>query len=132
MKSLKELMNLNGRVALVTGGGGHIGAALAEALAELGATLVILDASSEASAEVTRKIQTELKAQAVSLVTDLADEQGIRAVPVFISQQFGRLDILVNCAALVGTSELKGWVAPFVEQSTEAWRLALDINLTAP
>ena len=48
MKSLKELMNLQGRVALITGGGGHIGAAMSEALAELGATIVVLDVAREA------------------------------------------------------------------------------------
>ena len=124
-------MNLDGRVALITGGAGHIGAALAQALAELGATLVVLDSSS-AAVEVADRLRSEFKVEAVALEKDLADEQSIRSVPGFIGQRFGRLDILVNCAALVGTSSLKGWLGPFAEQSSEAWRLALEINLTAP
>jgi NAD(P)-dependent dehydrogenase (short-subunit alcohol dehydrogenase family) len=56
----------------------------------------------------------------------------VRAAPAAIAERFGRLDILVNCAAMVNSTNLKGWVVPFAEQSAEAWRLALEINLTAP
>ena len=131
MKSIKELMNLKGRVALVTGGAGHIGTALAEALAELGAVVVVLDSSSEAE-KVAGRLQSDFKVESIALESVLADEHSIRSVPGFIDERFGRLDILVNCAALVGTSELKGWLGSFAEQSPEAWRLALEINLTAP
>jgi NAD(P)-dependent dehydrogenase (short-subunit alcohol dehydrogenase family) len=43
----------------------------------------------------------------------------------------GRLNILVNCAALVGTSELPGWCVPFLEQSLDTFSAALEVNLTA-
>ena len=43
----------------------------------------------------------------------------------------GSLDIVVNCAAFVGTSGLSGWVTPFEEQSVDTWRAALETNLTA-
>ena len=55
MKLLKELMNLQGRVALITGGAGHIGSAMGEGLAELGASIAVLDASATACAEVTER-----------------------------------------------------------------------------
>ena len=132
MRSLKELMNLDGRVALVTGGGGRIGAALCEALAELGATLVVLDSSPDAAGKVAARMEKEFGVQAVPLELDLSNEHSVSLAPTFVLERFGRLDILVNCAALVGTSELKGWIAPFAEQSAETWRLALEVNLTAP
>ncbi|MEO0563281.1 MAG: SDR family NAD(P)-dependent oxidoreductase, partial [Chloroflexota bacterium] len=44
----------------------------------------------------------------------------------------GRLDILINNAAFVGTSDLPGWVTPFEEQSIDTWRAAVDVNLNAP
>lgn len=132
MKSLRELMDLRGRVALVTGGGGHIGTALCEALAELGAKLVVLDSARDSLTETASRIQDEFDVEAMPLEVDLTDEQVVRSVPDLVLKRFGRLDILVNCAALVGTSELKGWGIPFAEQSSETWRLALEVNLTAP
>lgn len=131
MKSLQELMNLRGRVALITGGAGHIGSAAGEALAELGATIVVLDMVERASADVAERIHTTYDVPILPLVLDMADEQAVRTVPEVVRSQFGRLDILINCAALGGTSPLKGWVTPFWEQSAETWRMALEVNLTA-
>ena len=132
MKSIKELMNLQGRVALITGGGGHIGAAMCEALAELGATIVVLDVAEEPCIDVARRIHQTYGVETMPLVIDLTDEEAVRSVPESIVEHFGRLDILVNCAALVGTSDLKGWATPFMEQRSDTWRLALEVNLTAP
>lgn len=132
MKSLKELMNLKGRVAVVTGGGGRIGAAISESLAELGAAIVVLDVRRELCAEVAGRIHETYAVETMPLVTDLADEKAVRSVPERVLGCFGRLDVLVNCAALVGTSELKGWATPFQEQRSDTWRLALEVNLTAP
>ena len=131
MKSLQELMNLQGRVALITGGGGHIGVAICEALAELGAAIVVLDKAHESCTAVARQIHHNSGVETLPLVIDLADEQAVRSVPEKVLDRFGRLNILVNCAALVG-SGLKGWAAPFPEQRSEPWRLALEVNLTAP
>jgi NAD(P)-dependent dehydrogenase (short-subunit alcohol dehydrogenase family) len=132
MKSLKELMDLSGRVALVTGGAGHIGVALCEALAELGANIVVLDLAREACSDVAARMNQAYGVQTLPLAVDLTNEQAVRSVPNLVLERFERLDILVNCAALVGTSELKGWATLFLEQSTDAWRLALEANLTAP
>ena len=124
-------MNLRGRVALITGGGGHIGAAMGEALAELGAAIVVLDVVQESCTDVARRIHETYGIETLSLVIDLTDERAVRSVPERALDRFGRLDILVNCAALVGTSELKGWATPFLEQSADTWRLAWEVNLTA-
>jgi NAD(P)-dependent dehydrogenase (short-subunit alcohol dehydrogenase family) len=132
MKSLKELMNLQGRVALVTGAGGYIGRAICESLAELGAEIVTLDLEEKSVRSVTERIHDVYKVETLSLVVDLTDEEEVREVPAMVVNRFGRMDVLVNCAALVGTSELKGWATSFPEQSTDAWRLALETNLTAP
>lgn len=132
MKTLTELMSLSDRVALVTGGAGHIGQAVDEALAELGARLVILDIDEERCVESARAIQQRFETPVMPLAVDLTDEDEVRSVPEKIIERFGRLDIVVNCAALVASSALKGWSVPFAEQRTEAWRLGLEINLTAP
>ena len=132
MKSVKELMDLTDRVALVTGGGGHIGNAICEALAELGAGVVVLDRSAEACAETAENLRQTYSIDACGLVVDLSDEQETRAIPDRVVDQFGRLDILVNCAAFVGTSSLPGWATSFDRQTANAWRQAVELNLTAP
>jgi len=131
MRSLKELMNLDGRVALITGGAGHIGSVLGEALAELGARIVILDSSEPSCKSMAEKIEATYSVEALPLVVDLADEQAIERASGLVLQKFQRLDILVNCAAMVNLSNRKGWIGPFKEQSSGPWRQALEVNLTA-
>lgn len=132
MKKISELMSLKGRVAVITGGAGHIGAAMAEALAELGAMIVIMDISMELCMPVCERISKEYAVEALPLAVNLAHEENIRTVPDAVVNKFGRLDILVNCAAFVGTSKLQGWITPFEEQSADTWKQAIDVNLTAP
>ena len=132
MRSLKELMNLDGRVALITGGAGHIGSSMGEALAELGAKTIVLDSIEAGCNSISDRIRHLYNVESFPLVVNLSDEKEIQNVPDTILNRFGKLDILINCAAIVNTSNVKGWIAPFQEQSPELWRLALEINLTAP
>ena len=132
MRSLRELGDLQGRVALITGGGGHIGAVAGEALAELGAAVVVLDVEQELCSRAAEKIHREFGVETLPLVIDLADDGIVRSVPNTILDRFGRLDILINCAAFVGTSNLKGWAVPFLEQRSDTWKSVLHVNLTAP
>ena len=127
MRSLRELMDLSDRVALVTGGGGHLGRAMALALAELGARVAVVDIDAEAANRVAGEIGGEARAFAV----DLAEEASAKALPAEVAAAMGGLDVVINNAAFVGTSGLSGWVAPFAEQSVATWRRALEINLTA-
>ena len=131
MKSLKELMSLKGRTALVTGGAGHLGFVMAEALAEAGANIILLDVDKSQRASKTKAIEKKFHHKAVSYIADLTDDKAVRDVAQKIQKQFGRLDILINCAALVGTSKLKGWAVPFKDQDIHTWRKALEVNLTA-
>ena len=132
MRSITDLASLEGRVGLVTGGGGYLGSAIGQALTELGAHVVLLDVQSERCQQVARELARSSKVEVEPLVVDLEDESELRSVVDKVISRFGQLDILVHCAALVGTSELKGWAGPFGEQSAETWRKALEINLTAP
>ena len=63
---------------------------------------------------------------------DLSDKQEVSRISEVVKDTLGGLDILVNCAAMVGTDEVKGWVDPVESQSEEVWRDALEINLTVP
>ncbi|MFH1760572.1 MAG: SDR family oxidoreductase [bacterium] len=131
MNSIDKLMSLNGRVAVVTGGAGYIGSALCEALGEVGAKVCILDVDKEKADKLSSDMISKRGIDSLPVGIDLFDEDQIRKVPDIVLKQYHRMDIIVNCAALVGTSELKGWTTPFEEQSSGTWRKALEINLTA-
>lgn len=130
--ALRQLMDMSGRVALITGGAGHIGAVMAEALAELGSAVIILDIDTTQCATVAASLSDRFKVDAVPCVTDLSDDAAIRHAAQLADDRFGRLDVLVNAAATVGSAELEGWVSPFDRQRLDVWRDALNINLTAP
>ncbi len=131
MKSISNLMSLKDRVAVVTGGAGYIGTAFCEALAEVGASIVVLDISLEKSESIAKTIQERYGVETLPIGVDLSLEDEVKTVPQIVLQKFGRLDILVNCAAFVGTSNLKGWATPFLEQQSNTWREALEVNLTS-
>jgi NAD(P)-dependent dehydrogenase (short-subunit alcohol dehydrogenase family) len=124
MRTVRELMSLEGRGALVAGGAGHVGRAAAETLAELGAHVAVCDADPG-----TEAVASELGAHA--LTVDLADEAATRAAVRDAAAALGGLDVVVYAAGLVGSSERSGWNAPFAEQTVAAWDDALRVNLTA-
>lgn len=132
MKSIRELMDLGGRAALITGGAGHIGQACAEALAEAGCAVAVLDLDQGRCEETAQDLAQRFQVKTLGLALDLADEKAVQAAPERVARDLGSLDILVHCAAFVGTSKLAGWATPFAEQLLDTWRAALEVNLTAP
>jgi NAD(P)-dependent dehydrogenase (short-subunit alcohol dehydrogenase family) len=91
----------------------------------------MLDRSADACEAEARRLTAAHGIRALALPLDLEKPETVRAVPEAIRREFGRLDILVNNAALVGTSALVGWSVPFAEQSVDTFRRALEVNLTA-
>jgi len=130
MRLLKEMMDLSGRVALVTGGAGHIGQAIAAALGELHALVVIADREADACARACTALTAEYGAFDW-VYGDLLDETATRNLVRTTLDRHGRLDILVHCAAFVGTTSLPGWAETFPEQTVAAWDAAMRVNLTA-
>jgi NAD(P)-dependent dehydrogenase (short-subunit alcohol dehydrogenase family) len=130
MTTLNSLMKLNGRRALITGAAGGLGRVMAPTLAELGADLVLLDRNDMPLVEQAAEIAAQWNVDVAVRNCDL-ESQAARDALITELVQEGRLDILINNAAFVGTSGLKGWGVPFAEQSIETWRRALEVNLTA-
>lgn len=132
MRTLSDLMHLDGRTALVTGGTGHIGGAMAEALAELGCAVALADLRADACTAAAAALTERYGVRATGVALNLEQEDEVRAAPGRVAEALGGLDIIVNCAAFVGTSGLEGWVTTFEKQSIATWRRALEVNLTAP
>ncbi len=131
MQTVKNLSSLKNRVVLITGGAGYLGSAMAEALAEQGAGIVIVDNNEAQIQKVVESLERDYGVETLALSVDLGNEEAVRSIPEQIAKRFKGLDVLINCAALVGTSSLPGWAVPFLEQSSDTWRKALEINLTA-
>jgi NAD(P)-dependent dehydrogenase (short-subunit alcohol dehydrogenase family) len=113
--------SLQNQVALITGGGRGIGAATAEALARKGAQVIVASRTeSELIATVAALHQVGLKAALI--VLDVADEAAVAAAFSRITEEWGRLDILVNNAAIL----LSG---PFAEMAMSDWDRLLAVNL---
>lgn len=126
MRSVRELMDLSGRVVAITGGAGHVGRAFAETAAELGATVALLDLPGRAQAAA-----LALGERHHAVDVDLADPAHAGEAVQVVLERCGRLDVLAHCASLVGTSGLPGWAVRVEEQALPAWSRALDVNLSS-
>lgn len=130
LTSLKSLMNLQGRRALITGAGGGLGRTIADSLAELGADLVLVDLSKIACEKLSQDITDRHGVTTEIIDCNLENENDREELAAHVLAT-GALDILVNNAAFVGTSGLSGWAEPFEAQRVDTWRRAIEVNLTS-
>jgi len=120
-----EGKQLAGKAAVVTGGGRNIGRAIAHALAREGANVLINVRSNKAEADnVAREVEA-LGARAAVHVGDVADPKAVAAMAEAALAAFGRIDCLINNAALRAEK-------PFDQMSYEDWRTVMDLTLDAP
>jgi 3-oxoacyl-[acyl-carrier protein] reductase len=119
---VSEEKTLQGKVALVTGGVRRLGKAMALAFARDGASVVINARSSRGEAEKAAKEVEAAGAKAMVHIADIRNEGEVKAMVDAIIAEFGRLDILINNAAVRGER-------PFIEMSFEEWRSVLDVVL---
>lgn len=129
-RTLAQLMRLEGRAVAITGGAGHIGQAIAEALLELGASVALLDRPG-VGAPVAAQLTAQTGGRVVAVDVDLGDANAAAPAVAQVVGALGGLDVLVHSASLVGTSDLPGWAVPFEQQALPAWQKALDVNLTS-
>src|SRR5262252_8419927 len=122
--SVKQLFDLTGRIALVTGGSRGLGLQMAEALAEMGARLALAARKPEELEEARAHLKSALGVDAIALPYDLSDAKAIAPMVEGAVAALGPIDILVNNA---GTT----WGAATLEHPLEAWQKVVNLNLTA-
>jgi 3-oxoacyl-[acyl-carrier protein] reductase len=113
---------LSGKVAIVTGAGRNIGRAIALALAEAGAWIVVNARSNHGEADAVAREIAARGGKALVHIGDVADAKAVQAMADAAIKQLGRLDILVNNAALRREK-------PFAEMSYVEWREIMDVTL---
>ncbi len=114
-------MRFADRVAIVTGAGRGIGRASALRLAQEGAAIVVVDIVGEWAADTAAKIE-QMGRRALALPLDVSSRAAVAEMARTVEDKFGRIDILVNSAAVIVT-------APMVEIREEDWDRLLDVNL---
>jgi 2-deoxy-D-gluconate 3-dehydrogenase len=131
---IQEKFDLKDRVAVVTGGGGQLGTEFCKTLAEAGAAVVAADLLVD-HADKTAQLLDGFGYSCMSLRLDVTSTESINELVDKTMKRFGRLDILVNCAALDPKFDpdaaAKG-IAPgaFEDYPLEQWNDALNVNLT--
>lgn len=118
----RELFDLSGKTAIVTGGGVGIGRQMAQALAESGANLVLCARKVERCEQAAAEL-SQLGVRALGLRCDVREPDAVQAVVDRTREEFGVIDVLVNNAGTV-------WGAPPEDTPLEGWQKVIDVNLT--
>jgi len=130
--SIKKLINLKGRRAIVTGATGGFGTQISLTLAELGADLILLDRPGTNYNSLKESIEKCNENTEIDILDcDLEDESSRQPTIDSIKGLNKNINILINNAAFGGGEDLPGWTAPLQEQSLITWRRALEVNLSA-
>lgn len=119
---VKELFDLTGKTAIVTGGGRGLGEVIATAYAEAGANVVLCSRKVEACEEVAKRLEG-LGVQTLALKCDIANPEDVQHVVDETMKRFGQIDILVNNSGAT-------WGAPVTEMPLEAWQKVINVNVT--
>lgn len=116
-------MNVAGRVAIVTGGGGGVGGALVARLARAGARVVVSDLDAETARAVSESVNADHPGSTVSAGADVSDTARIQQLIALAENTFGPVDLYFANAGIAG--------APGLEVSEQDWDLSIDVNLRA-
>lgn len=119
---LADMFKLNGRVALVTGGGRGIGKFIATGLAEAGADLILTSRKMKNLEATAQAISGEYGVRAIPIACDMAKEEEIAAMLTRAQEEFPRIDILVNNAGAT-------WGAPTLDFPLEKWDQLFNVNV---
>jgi NAD(P)-dependent dehydrogenase (short-subunit alcohol dehydrogenase family) len=132
--TIQEKFDLTGCVAVVTGGAGLLGSEFCKTLAEAGAAVALVDLNASA-AQGTADMLCQSGYKAVAIPTDITKPESVNAMVEKVLAEFGRLDILVNSAALdpkFDPDAVKKGITPgaFEDYPLDQWNAAMNVNLT--
>lgn len=151
MGGLPDLFNLTGRVAVVTGGAGFLGAEFCMTLAEAGAGVVVADINRDPAVQLAETLNSKHQhagstPRAVPVQVDISSQSSVQELFTATIEQFGHVDILVNAAAIdpkfdpaslgdPGSPQASGehdhpMSIRFEDYPLELWQQAMDVNLT--
>lgn len=114
------MFNLTDKVVVITGAAGGLGKAFALAFAEHGAKIAVCDKNINGATETANEIKG-----AIAIEVDVANEQSTQMMAQKVMETFGRIDVLINNAAIYATIQRK----PFFEITETEWDLVMNVNL---
>ena len=133
MNNIQKKFDLQGKVAIVTGGAGLLGKEFCRTLAEAGAQVVVADIDAAAAQQVVGSMKKSGCAEALAVGVDVKLSFSVQNMVAAVLEEYGKLDILVNSAALdpkFDHSQTGQHQATFDDYPLAAWQDALDVNLT--
>ena len=125
--------SLTGRVAVVTGAAGLLGREHCAALAGAGATVIVVDLDQEAAEAAAADLKAAAGAEVPAFAANVTDRESLVRLRDAIATRYGRLDVVVNNAALNDRLEapsLRADAARFEEYPLDEWRRVMDVNVT--
>lgn len=121
---ISDVFDLSGKTAVVTGSGRGLGRAIACALAEAGAAVVVADIAAGDREETIRRIKSS-GGRGLEVECDVSSSASVRNMVDRAVEKYGHIDILINNAGLA-------WRKPLLEETEENWNRMLGVNLTGP
>jgi len=118
-----KLFNLEGRVAVVTGGNGGIGLGMAKGMASIGASIVVAGRNADKAADAVKQLQA-MGTEATFIPVDVSEDKSCADLIAASAAHFGRLDILINNAGINNRKQPD-------EYEMSEWREVLDVNLNS-
>ena len=126
-----EKSSFLGKTSLITGATGHLGKEVAQAFATLGSNLILVDMHPDALQSLAAELSESFGVNVSVYSCNFSDSQSRNKIITEISSEFEVIDVLINNAAFVGTSNLTGWSGPFEKQLSSVWPQVFEVNLTS-
>jgi NAD(P)-dependent dehydrogenase (short-subunit alcohol dehydrogenase family) len=125
--NVRDLFDLTGKIAVISGGGGDIGAAYADALSDVGASVVLADLNLDAAQEAADAV-TKRGGEAIATRVDVTSPESAAEMAAVAIDAFGGIDILINNAAIM--TDLPAY--PLSNMPVAEWDRVIDVNLRGP